>query len=125
MATPAFVHLQVHVAHHHCHPTGRMEGLGLCREELGLERLFWSISSYRDEFRALEWMGSPRSMERRGMRKSQGHGDTPMRAESGQGSKEGAARRIGSLAQGSRGWGGGLRKTVRPPEVVIWALFGS
>lgn len=37
--------------------------------------------------------GSPRKMERRGLRKSRGHGDAPKRAENDRGSKEGAARR--------------------------------
>lgn len=41
VAAPAFVRLQVHVACPRCQLEVGKEGLGLCEEEPGLERLVW------------------------------------------------------------------------------------
>lgn len=78
----------------------------VCTEEMGLERLVWSTSIGKDEFRALGWMRSPRRTERRGIRNSQGHGEASVGAENGRVHKEASARgRTGSTVSGSQGQG--------------------
>ena len=100
-----------------CHLVVRMEGLRLCGEEPGLERPVRWASICRDALTALDGMRSPRRMERRRMRRSQGHGDAALGAENGIVGREGAARII---VQGSQG-GWNFRKAVcSPPKAVMW-----